>query len=98
MKRGLKVTCLRVNRIVYWSSRAFPDEEGTESWRFHVCVSKSSSVPEPSPMKRGLKDGRRYGLDIVWISSRAFPDEEGTERWDVATVRSLMTTFQSLPR
>src|SRR5438105_1852313 len=37
------------------SSRAFPDEEGTESFG-RAGRARSRRVPEPSPMKRGLKE------------------------------------------
>src|SRR5436190_8076078 len=44
------------------SSRAFPDEEGTE--RIFPCqvITARFQVPEPSPMKRGLK---ARGLHMV---------------------------------
>ena len=36
-------------------SRAFPDEEGTERRRSPHATPAPKIVPEPSPMKRGLK-------------------------------------------
>src|SRR5579885_384044 len=71
-----------IEREIPSGSRAFPDEEGTESKLAPAPRIPAAAVPEPSPMKRGLK-GRRKGLYCCSVvSSRAFPDEEGTERWE----------------
>src|SRR5579883_1271795 len=78
MKRGLKASAACWRSAAPRRSRAFPDEEGTES-REMQAQSDEVEVPEPSPMKRGLKGLCCSMNSHYWQCSRAFPDEEGTE-------------------
>ena len=98
MKRGLKVAFGAAGNSAQERSRAFPDEEGTESLRSSGEPSPPRRVPEPSPMKRGLKGPNHLRAVRHERSSRAFPDEEGTESFDLDGHAMPEQLFQSLPR
>ena|SRR5579885_1525944 len=93
MKRGLKELPSFQFYPGDWRSRAFPDEEGTESCSLARWSRESSPVPEPSPMKRGLKVSSQMRITRSLPSSRAFPDEEGTESDNLGCGRGW--TFRS---
>ena len=65
MRRGLKgdYVGLVAPRVV--SCRPFPDEEGTESRKAPAAGPFERRVADRSPMRRGLKEMRRWLPDIT---------------------------------
>ncbi len=78
--------------------RVFPDEEGTERLRHVAQRHPEGAVAEYSPMKRGLKELRKYFSRFRGGSCRVFPDEEGTESGVEVGEIMIRVQLQSIPR